>query len=1050
MSNSSIHRFGAFELDVDARSLHRDGRLVALSPQALAVLLHLLEQRERQVTRDELFRAGWPGVAVSDGSLTQAVWEIRRTLAQDQLCRVSIHTVRGVGYRLSGEVEVLLARVAPRVEHERVSSIPPMTSTDQPFLGRELELSRLRGALSASAQGRGRTCLVIGPAAIGKTRICRELLLEARDKELQQGWTLLAGHSSQSGESPPFWPWLQMLGRHLDGASPALLARCRELAPLASQLVPGLRRHELNLPQAQSPHEQRAYLLEDLNRLFMALTAGSPTILWLDDLHWADEASISLLPSLARAAQQRPLVLLLTCRSTHGAYLTQTLAEVMREHPNERIDLTGLALPEVARMLEHQRPGTGGVAEQVRALTAGNPLFTLEVARLIGRSDGGSLAAQRLVAGRELSSLIRARLCELPAESLLVLRSAAVLGREFCVSELAALSELSPQAVLVALSVLEQSSLVRDLPALPGFYGFAHPLMREAGYEGLPPELRIGLHRRAGERIEQLGPDHVDTRLNELAHHFFQVAEWGCAEKARDYALRVAERARRETAYAAATQHYQHALFALDLCERRDPQLRLQIQLSLGEASAAAALGRDHVRTIFRDAAERAAALGLPDLFARAALGYMGQHPIRFIPMRLDGTVDGGEIDLLERALQQSEQVSEELRTLLLASLAFALAASTQRKRRDSLLAEALGLARAQGSPWLLARVLLLKVHTATAPDQWGELRDATDELVRLSEQLGSRELGLDARMARMVCLLQVADLEGARADATVAMRYAQALGCPNAKDRAAVLELLSAFWEGRIDDAMRMSAQAFQLSTEELMPRLLFALRMGQVWICQNGYGRRWWRKAKVMVATFTDSEGWPAALAISAAMIGERQEATTQFDLVARENFAALPEDHSWLASMQLLGETTVRLSDASRARLIYERLQPYGNRLILAGWCGYPVGSAATTLGRLASVLERHDEALRWFARARALYKQLGAVLFEAILDVAEAQALAARRAPQDRERGHALLSRARRFAERQSIAWLLQDAAATETMLGLASEAPAARGAQNMEV
>lgn len=1005
-----MYQFLDFEVDARASTLQKGGKPIAINPQAFAVLAYLIEHRDRMVQREELLSAVWNGVSVNDGSLTQAVWEIRRALQQDPRRRPSIRTVRGFGYQFVEEVRLVTA--APARNRESCREL----------VGRAEPLERLREAVRGAADGAGRCVIVSGPPGIGKTHLCYYLAAEAQ----RAGWLVLAGHASQSADAPPFWPWLQMLGRHLEQADGAAIARCRELAPIAFELVPRQGVRGLRMPRGKTPQEERAYLLEDLTRLFVTLAKDRRVLLLLEDFHWADEAALSLLRSLARVLSSHAILLLGTCRHATQPLFTQVVREVARGHLNECLELSGFTSEDIARLLEIPESDGGSLAQQVTHLTAGNPLFALEVARVLRvheRRTGARVA--RLEELHELDDVLRLRLTHLTREALAALQAAAVLGLQFRAAEAMLLLGESAQATFAAIEELERAAFLQALPQA-GCFMFSHPIMLEVAYASLSRFARMELHEKAARVIERSGPDSVELRLTELSQHFHRAAEAGCAREACSYAQRAAERAHAQTAFLDAVQHYRRALHAFDLMEVREPAERVRILVGLGESLAASLAPKREVREVFREAFERARTLALPEWMARAALGYAGQHPLRFRPLRAHGTMDEREIAQLEEAQGICDECPLELQALVRAALAFALLPTRQRVRRDALLLGALALARQDGSEWLRARVLLVYVHTANAPDQLDALRRAADELVSLSDRLSSRELVIDARAVRAMCLLQTAELGAARLDFAIAARNAELLDDPRAKLRASALDVLSALWEGRVDDAEALSARALVSVADDEEERLVFTLRMAQVVSARAGIDEHSIAPLRALVALFPDAEGWRAALSAATATVGLYEEARREFDLAARDDFAGRPQDHSLLPVLQLLGEAAVELRDRERAALAYAWLEPYADRVIFSGWSACCSGTAALTLGRLAWVLGELEKAAAFFERARVLHEKLGATLFNAATDLCQARLLFASKHAADRRQAQSLLARGLKFAQTRKIRWLIAEA------------------------
>ncbi|HVZ33637.1 MAG TPA: AAA family ATPase, partial [Polyangiaceae bacterium] len=717
-------RFGAVEVDFATAQLRCAGRATTLSARTLGLLQYLMRNRERLVSREELLAEVWRGVTVSEGSLRQAILELRRALGKGPE-RHAIENVRGLGYRFVGAPE----REPPALTTE-VPEPGVVRGSERPALfGREQDRTRLERTLQAASEDGGRTCVIVGPPGIGKSRLAREAVRMAQGRHVLQ----VEGQADPDGFAPAFWHWKQILSGYVEHCGSSQRARWQELSPAALRVLELQSAVRDTPPVVPIDHaEQRFALLEELGRLFMTLARDVPSLILLEDLQWADESSLALLHHLAPLFARTRSLLLITCRDVRPREqrsLARVLQAIARTPLAERIELIGLGLSDIVSVLHAHVPGgvPESVCTEVYQLSRGNPLLALELARLVARHEGeGSPLLQPLQAV-ELHSVVRRHLQSLPEGSYQVLCAGSVLTPEFTLAELAGILQEPAQVVLTHLDrCIEHGVIVHGNAALR--FRFAHPLMRESAYAGLAREDRSRWHRLAGEWIERQSPP--DTRLNELAHHFFAAAADGVAPKAVHYAVRCAELAYAATAYAEAAAHYERALACADLEPASSAVERLEIELARGEALRASGADAARVDDHFLTIAASAEALGDPRLFARAILGYTGQRRERFSPTHIAASAHPREIPLLERALRGVGEGPSELRVLLLCSLVYALSYSTDRARRERLAAEARELASARACPWLTARVLATNLYCCAAPDQQRERLRACDELI--------------------------------------------------------------------------------------------------------------------------------------------------------------------------------------------------------------------------------------------------------------------------------------------------------------------------------
>ena len=390
------------------------------------------------------------------------------------------------------------------------------------MVGRDRELQEIGATIAAASEGEGGLLLLAGEAGVGKTTLAGAAVAAA-------GVEALFGVASQRG-SAPYGPITAALRSFLR-RSPGGLA---EMGPLTSQLAVLL--PELG-PGAEAP--DREALFEAIRRAFETLGGAGATVVFLDDLQWADAATLELLASLAAAAEEWPLLLL-------GVYRSD---EIPRGHPLRRLraDLRrGGRLEEL--VVEPLDPeATAALAAQVLGAEPGPALR----AALVDRSQGvpffieelaAALAAGSLLApgkrGLELDAsasvpvpetirdVVRMRTDALSAEGQSAAQAAAAAGT---LCELDLLTALAHHAGLGEL--LEQGFLVESEP---GFASFRHDLVREAIYADTPWPRRRTLHRSLAELLDARG---AEPSL--VAEHWLAAGE---RERARPLFLEAARR----------------------------------------------------------------------------------------------------------------------------------------------------------------------------------------------------------------------------------------------------------------------------------------------------------------------------------------------------------------------------------------------------------------------------------------------------------------------------------------------------------------------------
>src|SRR6185369_8720374 len=213
------YAFGEFVLDERLYQLRRNGTVVKLEPKVFDVLAHLIRNRARVVSKDELLETLWPNEFVSESVLPRCITAARRALTDTRRTPSFIATVHGRGYRF------LAAVTEP--DASAPGAAPPRPRGATSFVGREAVLAELRAALADAIAGRGRLLLLAGEPGIGKTRTAEEIGLDAA----QRGCLVVTGRCHEDEGAPAFWPWVQILRGCIHE---------RDAVRLAAELGPGI------------------------------------------------------------------------------------------------------------------------------------------------------------------------------------------------------------------------------------------------------------------------------------------------------------------------------------------------------------------------------------------------------------------------------------------------------------------------------------------------------------------------------------------------------------------------------------------------------------------------------------------------------------------------------------------------------------------------------------------------------------------------------------------------------------------------------------------
>ena len=1011
-----VHAFGDCELDRELYQLRRRGRVIKLEPKVFDVLVHLVEHRDRVVTKAELLDALWPGEALSESVLPRAITAARRAVGDTRARARVIETVHGRGYRFVAEVRAGLPRdVDPRA----AAAAPPAPAS--PFVGRARTLERLEGALAAALGGRGRVVLLAGEPGIGKTRTADELARVARER----GAEVVIGRCFEGEGAPAFWPWLQLLRELVAGATPERLRQALgpDAAELA-QLVPELRARLPALPPPASIAGEQARF-----RLFDALTGflrrraqQGPLLLVLDDLHWADEASLRALEFLAPGLRGARLLVVATFRDVEVRRdhpLSKLLGALAREPACERIALRGLEPAEVAALVgavAGDKP-SAELADTLYEMTEGNPFFVFELARLLG--EEGTLPARpsALALPQSVRDAIGRRLDALSADANELLRTAAVLGRGFDVALLSRVAEGRPEALLDRLGEALAAGVLVEHEERVGHYAFAHALVRQTLYEELRAPQRVRLHGRAAEALEASFAASDEPPLSEIAHHWFEAAPGGGGEQAIAAAVRAAERAHQLLAYEESARLYEQALEALAIAAPEDAERRFELLAAAG-AEHAAAGARESTRARFRTAAGIARGLGRADLLARAALGYRGFGEMGIPP-------DAETLALLEGARDALGDEEPALRSRLLSKLTGTAPYMLSMAKRDALSSEALALARASGDREALRDALSARFWACLGPDRVAERAALGEEMVALGEQTGDPLMVFNGHEALFGVHLVCGDPAGADRALAECVRLAGVLRHRYVLFQARFFEGARAACAGDLVGAERIFADALELGRDRV-PYAQIISDAHSLWMrfqrgereglgpgvaLLEGLAKHWKGAENITRAT----------LALIALDEGREADARRLFEAIVGPGLRALERDEHFLLTTAILSDLILWLDDRARAAELYEMLRPYAHLLAFHDLLRTFAGSVSGELGELALVLGRLDEAVVHYEEALAHERRVDARAAEVSSLFGLARVLGARRGPGDCVRADALLADAAVRAEALGMRW-----------------------------
>jgi ATP/maltotriose-dependent transcriptional regulator MalT len=449
---------------------------------------------------------------------------------------------QALGYRTPAEISF-----APVHCTRSIMSVSPAPHDSFTFVGRDRELGILRQHLTAALNGRGSLVLIGGEAGIGKTALAEALCREAEE----QRTPVLVGRCYDLAETPPYGTWVELFGQY----SPA------NASPLPDAFA---------RPGTVGEVTSQAALFQQALDFLRALASQQPLLVLLDDLHWADLASLDLLRFLARSLTTMPLLLIVTYRSdelTRRHPLYALLPLLVREASAIRIDLRPLHREAITALVQARYHLPDADAAHLVAYlgdrSEGNPFFLGELLRtlteeaVLWHTDGGwSLGA---LAGVQVPPLLRqvidGRLARLGEEARGLLAIAAVIGQEVPIDLWTTVTETDEAGLLPVIARAVEARLLGEAPDGSGVR-FVHALIREALYEGMLATQRRVQHRRIGDALAE----RADADPDAVAYHYQQAGD----ARAGAWLIRAGERAQRAYAWLTAAARFEAALVLLE------------------------------------------------------------------------------------------------------------------------------------------------------------------------------------------------------------------------------------------------------------------------------------------------------------------------------------------------------------------------------------------------------------------------------------------------------------------------------------------------------
>jgi DNA-binding SARP family transcriptional activator len=943
------------------------------------------------------------------------------------------------------------------------------------FVAREAELAHLDRQLTQVLAGQGLVSFVIGEAGSGKTILLREFVQQALEKE--GNLVIASGNcNAYGGLGDPYLPFREIMAlltgdieaRWRAGViSHDLASRLWKLLPIItqaliqhgtslleiflsgealyerlSQSISGeppwlLQLHTLvtqsNTKQKSVPMDQSA-VFEMYTKVLQAVAQHAPLILLLEDLHWTDSGTISLLFHLGRRLAGQRIWVIGTYRPHDiAAKRTANHSSEAERHPVEMLvhefqQLFGeqpLDLGKsdgqhfVESILNHEKHRLPvAFRSSLFRHTQGHALFTAEILRglqhrqVLLRDEDGYWVIGKGIDWTQLPTrvegVIKERIDRLPTQLLELVKVASVMGEEFIGEVVARVLRQDERTIVRQLGMLldRQHDLVQSQSNTRlgeqriSHYRFRHILFQHYLYQSIDEAERSYLHEDIGNLLEQFYQEQATLVAVQLAYHFRAA---GLTHKAVDYLQQAAKQAIVRYAYQEAVAFYAEALSLITPLSTTPIYTKLATTLQLALADCQAKAGQiAQALHSFQQAADLARSLGLFEELANAAIGY---EQVRY---RFNQPAEPA-IRLLENAIGLIGDIESPTKVRLLGQLAQALFFAGESEQAKTLSRQAVALARRIHDDITLFDALYVPTMALRTPDGIQERLADLDELLSLARKLSDpfREVHVYA--------VSVIDNLGfgriAVVDEILARhaKLSEELQQPFLLFVSRTLRSMRATLAGNYALGEQLAQQTFlvrqQIQVENIdgiFGILMFTIRREQgelpqlLPVLQN------------FLEHNTDSAIWRPGLTLIYCDLNFVAEAQAQFELLATNEFATLPQDALWAGTLAYLSEVCTFLQDKERAYQIYQRLLPYAEHVLIVGFGVACLGAADHYLGLLATTLAQWDDAERHFVVALRLNAQIDAKPRLAHTQVQYAIMLLTRNQPGDRTDAIALLN------------------------------------------
>lgn|GEM_PF-2323287 len=949
----NVIRFNDFELDLDVYELRKGNEKIGFSGRALDVLIHLIRNRDRVVSKDELRQDIWEGAHLSASAIPTAIMDLRRALGDDASSPKTIGSIRGRGYRF------LPAVVADE----------DFTAEALRFVGRSAEIGVLIDtAREVRSRSSGRTVVISGEAGIGKTRLLEEFISRST-----KNFRRVISKCALMDGAPPFWPWTQAIASAMETDSPcdSFRSLAQELASIHPEITgPAVPNVSPNRPP------DRFSLFNLWIAAFRELAQAGPVILAFEDIHLADADSLDLLSCLVEEVNDVPIMVVATHRPPSfndqradriGQIGTFSTTRSLRLSPLTEADLVSILGPGDARNRE--------LGRTLQSRTQGIPFYVAQLlryasAKLAHHHSIECIAEVLPLSGQEI---VARQLSDLPAETRSTLAVGALFGDRFPASLLAEVLDKDVKSIADELGSAVRTSLIQQRSTE---FEFSHSLLREALASTLEPVEQREFHLAIAKQLQRRS--HALSRTAQIADQLSRALPLGDPGDAIHFSTLAGREARSGFAYGIAVTYLRRALELEESLYESETESRCRLMQELAICVLYAG-DRDESRRLLLDAAEIARANGHSELLAHAAIKLAPD----FLSIEV-GVNDSRRITLLEEALNSLPHEDASLRAIVTAHLSQAIRWTRNPQGVEDLAFESLGLAERTCDGEAIIAALSAVAEALHGPTRSHDRLQTINRLAEIEHSSPSHAGKLLRHTRAIATHLELGDIRSVELENERYRSLSEEIELPQYQWYPLAHDAMLAMMRGDIDKAEHLSSEFRKIAGESPDQNCLQTFA-GQQVVRSIELDRA--SEVTKLIEAIAESQPWTYYWRVSVPWIyvetNRREEAAALARRFTKSDIALMAREPGGGLSLAGLAEVLVATGELDLLPHLYSVLEVVTDRCAMLGYgVGYfgslarYAGIAAIALGNFdaaaahltkASQQERDRAAPSWFAYA-----------------------------------------------------------------------------------